>query len=68
MRREGERFSLPLASPRDGKFCREREREREREKREREREKEIERERVRGKEKRGHEKFPSQRKFPEREK
>ena len=31
MGREGERFSLPLASPRDGKFCRERERERERE-------------------------------------
>ena len=26
MGREGERFSLPLASPRDGKFCRERER------------------------------------------
>ena len=30
-----ERFSLPLASPRDGKFCREREREREREDEER---------------------------------
>ena len=46
MGREGERFSLPLASPRDGKFCREREREtrekreekKEREERERERE------------------------------